>query len=227
MESGAVPDALAAYLPPNLAAAGRVAQRAKRAEVLAATRRRIAQFGPEKVTLRMLASDCDTSVQTIFNLVGNRRDVLEAAIIDHANALIAAARGAPAYPTSSNALVDAIWWCSVRNPDYARHLARAYAARRDDRWLITIRENCTRFIVDSLRRLGAELRPLVEPRDVAGCLELTTGATCLEWANDGFETSEFRAVLQRRAALLLLGALKPEPAQKIETWLESGWARTD
>ena len=219
-----VPDAAEAWL--NCAPTGRsmsrrvTTHRMKRAQVLAATRRRIASEGYRGVTLGMIAADCGTTVQTVFNLAGNKFELLKTAISEHGSSLNIAANDTHRYPLLMLGFADGIWASAQRNPEYVKGAAFIF-------------DNMCRSSGDAARAAGAALIETVL-RDIredvrfpfsisliAGTLSTLIATTMLEWAQGMLESDRLRVELANRVALVLIGAVTSARGAQIEAWLSS------
>jgi AcrR family transcriptional regulator len=114
-------DALAEAFPSGLPNENRNAQRMRRARILAGARTLIASGGVENVKIRALSEISDLSIQTIYNLVGNREDVIEAAVVEHVWTVTRNSKGiTDGYPNVLLALSDTLWANLFANSDYYR-----------------------------------------------------------------------------------------------------------
>lgn len=220
-----VPDAAVPWLsgtPPGRSISRRVAtHRIKRAQVLAATRRRIASEGHRGVTLGMIAADCDTTVQTIFNLVGNKFELLRAAIGEHGASLNVAANRNESYPLLMLGFADAIWASTQRNPDYIKEAALIFENMCRSSGNLA-RAAGTALIETALSDIRDDLRSTFTVTSIAGMLSTLIASTMVEWAQDVLQSERLRVELINRVGLVLIGAVKPSKGAEIEAWLSSG-----
>ena len=115
-------------------------QRERRARILAATRLAIAQQFEEDVTIRDVASRSKVSAQTIYNLVGNRAQLVEDAINEHITHTAAHAHRLMDYPNIFLAIADLTWMSISQNPDYSRKVIIAC----DSRYFSAYKKICDR-----------------------------------------------------------------------------------
>lgn len=220
-----VPDAADPWLngaPPGRLVGRRIAtHRIKRAHVLAATRRRIASEGHRGVTLGMIAADCDTTVQTVFNLAGNKFELLKAAIWEHGSSLNVAANDMERYPLLMLGFADAIWASAQRNPEYIREAALVFDSMCRSSGNLA-RAAGTALIETALSDIRQDVRSTFTITSIAGMLSATIASTMIEWAQDVLEPEQLRAELINRVALVLIGAVTPAKGAQIESWLSSG-----
>ena len=195
--------------------------RLRRAQVLAAVRRRIASEGHRGVTLGMIASDCGTTVQTVFNLAGNKSELLKAAIAEHGLSLNITAFNWKNYPLLALGFADAIWASAQCNPDFLKESALAV----DNMYRSSgtaARSSGARLVALVLGDIREDLRETYSVTSIARILSSLIAVTMLEWAQDGLGPNQLRAELINRVALVLIGAVQPEKGAQIEAWLTQG-----
>jgi AcrR family transcriptional regulator len=205
------PDALAPF---NSARCGRLPRRGmeiicgrpveRRASVLAATRRRLAERGPDKVTLRMIAADCGISVQTIFNLIGNRSQLLSAAINDYGRVIKESAMRRPDIGSGILTFVDSMWLSAASNPIYMRQASLSYSSLGSD-----AHESIRRGGIETVRMLLLHERHRfrfdIDINLLADALESMVAAAMGDWALGRFDLLDLRKHLAFRASALLHG----------------------
>ena len=194
------------------------AHRIKRAQLLAATRRRIASEGHRGVTLGMIAADCDTTVQTVFNLAGNKFELFKAAIGEHGASLNVAANHHQHYPAMALGFADAIWASALRNPDYVKEAALVFGSMCQSCGSAA-RTAGTALVEKMLRDIREDVRSSFSTALVAGVLSGLIATTMIEWAQNALETERLRVELINRVALVLIGAVSPAKGVEIEKWL--------
>ena len=192
--------------------------RIKRAQVLAATRRRIASEGHRGVTLGMIAADCDTTVQTVFNLAGNKFELLKSAIAEHGSSLNITAHHWKSYPVLALGFADAIWASAQRNPEYIKEAALVFDSMCRSSGTVA-RSAGTALLESVLCDIREDIRATSNLASIAGMLSSLIATTMLEWAQDGLETNRLRTELINRIALILIGAVSPAKGAQIESWL--------
>jgi AcrR family transcriptional regulator len=97
----------------------------RRAEILGAARRQIA-LGNDEINIARIGEACGITVQTVYNLVGDRRHVLAEAVDEYYRFIMAVVFEHAAEEAIFHALAEALWASACRNPDYMRNLSRSY-----------------------------------------------------------------------------------------------------
>ena len=188
----------------------------RRERILEAARRVIEQDGYEGLTMRRLAAESRVTAPTLYNLVGNKEEVLLAAVEEQTQAFVAAVEdSAP----DLVALVDAVVRRLVKRPRYYRALLEvllgsgsADAARRYvDRAL----DQQIRVALAELEGRG-ELADWVEPRALARQIHSHLDVSSLSWARGAFGAAAFRATARFGVAMLLLGVTSGESRERFE-----------
>lgn len=198
----------------------RPAQRQRRARILAAARKLIANEGVEGVTIRDIAEISNLSVQTIYNLAGGRAQVVEAAISEHIFIMAERARLLDTYPNIFLAVADLMWMHARQNPRYIRNATIACDGRDP-----ALHSKVWRCNARSLRRLlndihGETARLKGIDLDVlASHITALMGAIALEWARGLIELPELRYRMASAYALLLAGLLTDDELAAINRWL--------
>lgn len=105
-------------------------QRQRRAEILSAARRQIAE-GHWQINVALLADSCSMSVQTVYNLAGDRHDILAAAVDEYYAALIGSALCSSNRSGAMQAIGEALWGAACINPDYMKNLTQAFFKQSD------------------------------------------------------------------------------------------------
>lgn len=195
-----------------------ITHRVRHAQVLAAVRRRIASEGRRGLSLGMIASDCNTTVQTLFNLAGNKSELIKAAISDHGSWLNLTAHHWKSYPVQALAFADAIWASARRNPEYVKEAAFMYndmcRSSGGD-----ARSAGAALVGSVLTDICEDVRTSYNISSVAGVLSSLIATTMLEWAQDGLDTGRLRTELINRVGLVVTGAVRPSKGAQIEAWL--------
>ena len=200
------PDPFAPILPDTLGIAGSVSrQRLRRAEILATTRRLIAEERFDQVTLRRVAEDCDVAVQTIRNSFGRRDELIIAAVNEHTTAIWQDLdRRLPA----RQALIEfsgVIHRCAVQAPGFLRGtLALAFSRNAS---MLALQSHAAAYKLRLLQRMAKEetLRPGVRLDMLADQLTRLDTILMYEWAQGGDNAALF-AHIAASHELLLQGA---------------------
>jgi len=144
-------------------------------------------------------------VQTIFNLIGNRPQVLSEAINDYGRVIKESALRIPNFPNAILAFIDAMWQSAARNPDYMRQACLSYRALDSE----AIRLAGIRTVRLLLLHDQRQFRPDVDLNFLAEALQSMVVAAMADWALGRFDLRMLRKHLGFRASLLLLGAFNP------------------
>ena len=198
------------------------AQYRRRADILAATRRLLAEQGHEKFTLRAISDACGVTPQTIHNSFGNKAELLGTALNQHTVMIDASAVSRTRHPGVFLLLALAYCQTAAEQPEFMRqYMHTAFAPRRP------LRDTLMKFGVNLkvrvLSRLAQEniLRSSVDVRIAAEQIAYVNTFGLMEWAeNDDLCQLHDRLVLGN--GTLLLGILEPEAARGMETWLADG-----
>ena len=190
----------------------------RRADLLSATRSRLATEGHERVTLRMIAADCETTVQTVHNLIGNRKQVLGAVLIDHGQKLRQLVQECDDYPLLIFAFVDLMWHSALIQPEFLRQATFIYAALDVDSYR-PVQTAGLQFVRSALADLRGRLRKGMSINALAEAMQSMIATALHDWAQGKIDLPELRKSLRVRAAMLVLGAAKPDECKVIETWL--------
>jgi len=191
----------------------------RRALVLAAARRHIGDSGHENLTLRAIATDCDLAVQTIFNLVGNRPQVIRDSITDLASVIDRLARSSNMHPIYPIAHADIIWHLARTNSACMRKLSIASVAI-DVALPGAVKRHASGIMQRALVEMQDRLRPEADIRIVSSAISSAMATVMNEWALELFDLAELRRNLVSRVALLMMGAMVPAEAAKIGNYLD-------
>lgn len=181
-------------------------QRLRRAAILAATRRLIAESSTRNVTMRMIAAAADVSIPTIHNLIGARDEVIVRAVNDHTSSL---ARYAATSMSSSNFLIahaESYWRTAMVAPDFLRSIALGYSTDRSlhEFWL-----KHGVMVVEHGMRHHTTAGLLSQRADISRLAMRTSrliSATVHEWAIGSLDTARLRSELSFVAECILWDA---------------------
>jgi AcrR family transcriptional regulator len=213
-----VPDPYAAQIPrggaPMQASFQR--QRARRAGILATTRRVLAR-GQANFTLRRVADASGVTVQTLRNAFGRREELLVSAINDHTSAVWAALDGCPQGPTLFLDLAEMYFHCAAATPDFLRAMVTAAVGSAEP--LAVLQRHGSAIKTTHLRRMAREgsIRPGVDIDALAAQITRLNTFMMYEWAAGG-DARELRRQMVIGTRLLLLGAVSAEAARALEDW---------
>lgn len=195
-------------------------QRRRRSEVLATVRRMIAEKGFD-LDLRTIASECEVSVQTLYNQIGNRHELFRAAILDHIHRIAHHACTDPRYPNPIVAMADLNYRYTLQDPSYVWNVCRQ-SLPVSGQFHLDVLGEAMKLYLHLLRQMrrsgdfleGVELQPLAEAAASANM------GVCFEWAAGAFPGKASRWRFASRVGLLLQGRLAPEGARALDHWIE-------
>lgn len=176
----------------------------RRQRILEAARAIIGEQGYEALTMRDLARHSRVTVPTIYNLIGNKEQVLLAAVEQQTGSFVSGLRREPG---DLLAVIDAAVAELLRMPRYYRALllvlltsdAAGPARRVADRALAGELDAALAEI-----DAAGELAGWVDARLLRERLQAHLDATAIEWARGTRSASSFRAAARFEAALGML-----------------------
>jgi AcrR family transcriptional regulator len=197
-----------------------ITQRLKRSRILAATRMWMAKAGVEGVQLRPIAAHCGLSVQSIYNIVGGRAQVLRDSSQDWVDMLAADARREHAGNLDSCLLfgiVEKFWATPLCWTDYVTQAA-ATSVSRHDALNEAFVSAATRVLYEEIvhQRNRGLLRQSVDPRSLAHQLTLVVHALICSWTVDRYDVKQYRNELINGPALMMLGAVCGDERARLE-----------
>lgn len=200
---------------------GRVAQRRRRANILATARNMVARKGRERFVLKEVAETCGVSVQTIYNLIGDRSSVLATAVNDYVIASFDYATGSEAYPNVFLGLADMFGRSALVAPDYIREASIGYFSG-DQEYRQMIRAGAMRIYSDALVRMkrSGELRQSIEIQPLAYRFTCLAAVMVFDWAIGVRTQREMNDDLVASYAGLLREALVPASAERVHRWMD-------
>lgn len=185
-------------------------QRWHRAVILSVARTQI-DDGLAEVNVRDLADRSELCVQTIYNLVGGKREILAAAVDEHYRNVFSVIENAPADMNVFDGLADALWFTALQNPCYCRSLNRHYFQCADSVYSVIrkrVRDACLRAM---RRRVGKQDSRLVD-HQLAEKMHALIAISALDWAHERISTEELRARLADDFKLVLQAVPAARPA---------------
>jgi len=224
---------LDAHLPDTASALGTAAcpaaprsglrqrQTARRAEILRQTRILLGQEGYEAFSIRRVAHNCDMAPQTVYNLVGDRDELLGAAICQHVRAMIDVAQAHAGPAGFFMSLADLLWRHGIKHGAYSQAVLRAlfsFPSEPAD----TVRLMTCGLLRNVLDQQAAEgrLRERVDTTLLAHSMQALIVHTGLSWAPGGGEETALRRQLVSGIGFLLLGALRTSARTPVEDWMD-------
>jgi AcrR family transcriptional regulator len=191
-------------------------QRARRAEILADTRRLLAETGHERLTLRRVAERCGVTVQTIRNSFGRREDLIAQAVNEHTTTIWRRLGQPYAGPQAFIAFPDVIRHVVTQAPAFLR--GTICAAFTNIPSLQVLQSHAALNKTQLLRQMAR--RDLIRPEIDIGMLadQITKIDTMLmyEWSQTGDDKALFDQMANAHK-VLLLGALRPAVAAQLES----------
>ena len=190
------------------------------ATIFAGTRRLIAQRGLLKVTMRHLAQEGDASIQTLYNLVGDRERIIVEALKEHIGAMSVFAGRSQEYPNPVIAMADAHFAAAVRWQRYTLNTLAGPAPTRIfhaelERYLIQVH-------LDFFRQLDnrGALRVPVDYAALSRRILLYSTSVIVDWGGRVGSERELRDELLTGVSSLLMRALSSEALAQMESWLD-------
>lgn len=177
----------------------------RRERILETARILIEREGYDGLTMRNLASESGVTVPTLYNLIGNKEEVLFAAVEEQTRPFVA---NLERVGTDLVAVVEATVRQLVRRPRYYRALLLVLSnSERSD----PARRHVGRAVADqlssSLARLSesGELAPWVDRTVLAQRLHAHLDMASLEWARGTLTATSFRAAALFDVSTAMLG----------------------
>jgi AcrR family transcriptional regulator len=196
--------------------------RSRRAGILAATRRLLAQ-GPEEFTLKRVSEECEVTVQTIRNSFGRREECLASALNEHTTAVWQALGTFSSGPRVFLDLAQMYYHCACATPGFLRGMLTT--AISNDAPLAALQRHGARLKVDHLRDMARheQLRPGVDAEALAAQITRLNTFMMYEWTIHG-DAEELRLQMVNGNKLLLRGAMRSHAAAQLEHCTPAGHA---
>lgn len=195
--------------------------RQRRSEILAVTRYLLAKMGPDRFNVRRLAERCELTTQSIYNLIGNRTQIIIAAIEDYTDAMLQTACDADADELPILSIDEQYLEIAARWPDYiVQSIGVLYGADRDlcrefYRVGWQIRAKCL-----SRMQQDGRILPGTDCNFIAQRLT-TNGCAAFQESILGFcDSDEFRRNYRWSAATLLYQVVPQSERAKLEPLLD-------
>lgn len=197
-------------------------QRRRRSHILAAARLVMTQEEFEAVQLRSVARESGVSVQTIYNLIGNRMELMGASASDWVSSIAQAAR-VEAAEQNLNApftLLTMFWSSALTQAAYVESAARTAFLEDTPLARPFQRAGIEEFLSD-LRPIQAQgmLRDGVDVTSVARQLMLSAYFTITHWVTERYPVESYRADLVNGPGAILGRVLKGEELRRLERGL--------
>jgi len=201
----------------------------RRARILSAARRLIAEHGFEGLTMRELARASRVSVPTVYNLFGGKHAVLMAELEETFRAVVQSLEGAGGRSVVERAfaMCDAANRDLLAVPAYSRELIHLFLASEAMRPLrLEMSERYVALMADVLRdgQRAGEIVAWASPTAVARRTFAHYVHAILEWAEGDLTADEFRAATELGMALMLLGLARGRAATLLASRAEASQA---
>jgi AcrR family transcriptional regulator len=189
-------------------------QRMRRAAILAATRRLLAE-GPEQFTLKRVSEECEVTVQTIRNSFGRREECLASALNEHTTAIWQALGSVSSGPRVFLDLAQMYYHCARATPGFLRGMVMAAIANNPP--LAALQRHGALIKIEYLCDMARHelLRPGVDIEALAAQITRLNTFMMYEWAIHG-DAEELRQQMVTGNRLLLLGAMRARAADEWE-----------
>lgn len=191
----------------------------RRAEILAATRRLLAEDGCDRLMLKSVSDACSISTQTIHNIFGSKTELLTAAMNQHTLMIDCHALSQSEDPSVFLWLALAYCRGATERPEFVREFMHAAFSPK-----VALRETLLKFGADLklqiLRGLARRklVRPFIDPRIAAEQIAYVNTFAMLAWAENDDIGQLYERMIHGNGAILL-GILTPEAGREIENWL--------
>jgi AcrR family transcriptional regulator len=193
-------------------------QRRQRAQILCCARELVAEEGIDNVHLLAIAARADVSVQTLYNLVGNRQEILESAVADWIAALQRTGESlARQHDTNAIFMTLEVFWASAVL--YRAYNAMMVPSRAHELFLrrqfLKAGKLAVMWKLRELRTAGALVR-WAEPSLIAEALAGACHTHIRDWLSNPHDEVRFRELLVNSCGLLLRGVLQGEEVARLE-----------
>lgn len=194
----------------------------KRALIFAATRRLIQQCGLPKVTIRSIAEHSGNSVQTLYNLVGDRERIIVCAINEHIDVLWRSARRATGYPNAVLAITDAYYATCALQGRYSLNTLSSPSPNHIFHPKIEepIIKSLSDYLCDLLHADDCDTRNALKA--LSRRIILLTVATIVDWGGREDSHEVLRAELQIGISSLMLPWMPIAMAEQTRAWIDGG-----
>lgn len=182
-------------------------------------RRTMAGQSLAKVRLQRLAQDSGVALQTIYNLIGNRDQLMGASAEQWVLAIAANGRRlAEDLDYNSTFVMVALFWSAgFAHPDYVMSAVRCTATEAAPLRQPFHRAGVTAIFEDLERlRCAGYVRPGIDSKCVARQLTVAAMSTICQWMIEDYPTREFLRELLNGPALILAAALVGEERCRLE-----------
>lgn len=191
----------------------------RKAEILAATRRLLAEQGCDRLMLKSVSDVCSVSTQTVHNIFGSKTQLLSEAMNQYTYVVDSRSLSEAQDPTVFLWIAVAYCRAAACQPEFVRQFVKAAFSSK-----MPLRETVFQFgsalKLQMLRGLAQRkyLRPFFDPRVTAEQIAYVNTFALLEWSENDDLPGLYSRIVQGNATALL-GMLRPEAAKDVERWL--------
>jgi AcrR family transcriptional regulator len=157
-------------------------QRHRKAIILSLARAQLDE-GSMEINVRELAERSGLCVQTIYNLVGGKNEILAAAVDEHYRRVLSLLDQVDAGRRVFSLLAELLWAPAWKNPCYIRTLSRRYFERADDVHTV-IQQRVQDTFVRALRGYLGYREDDLTLRWVAEKMHALIAISSLEWVHE-------------------------------------------
>ena len=190
-------------------------QRVRRAEILATTRRVLAETGHERLTLKRISAECDIAIQTIRNSFGRREDLIVSAVNEHTTCIWQTLAKVSPGPAAFIDFSNMIYACALQAPDFLRGTLTIAFANNPS--LLVLQGHAAATKTGLLKKMATQdlLRPGIDVDLLAAQITKLDTILMYEWSQNNNAEDLFRQMAAGHK-VLLLGALRESAAMRIE-----------
>lgn len=190
-------------------------QRVRRAEILATTRRVLAETGHERLTLKRISEECDIAVQTIRNSFGRREDLIVSAVNEHTTCIWQTLAKVSPGPSAFIDFSNMIYACALQAPSFLRGTLTIAFANNPS--LLVLQSHAAANKTRLLKKMAEQdlLRPGIDVDLLAAQITKLDTILMYEWSQNNNAEGLFREMAAGHK-VLLLGALRESAAAHIE-----------
>lgn len=199
-----------------------ISHQQRRSTILAAVRKLIIDVGGDGICFNAIAVQCGITVPTIYNIVGNRKCVIDDASAEWVQWLATAAEALGERRSSILAVLEAFWASGPDYPEFSINAAKMMATPGTPFTGVFQKPGYT-VVRNLLADLQAHdrLRVSVAVDRLAWHLIQSVHVGVSNWTLAPYDTKRFRREFTDGPGLMLLGAVRGEEYQKIEQDLDS------
>ncbi|MCB5946075.1 TetR/AcrR family transcriptional regulator [Acidocella sp. KAb 2-4] len=194
----------------------------RRSSILAAARRRLVDAGFEGVCFRDIAELCEISVPTIYNIVGDRAEVMNQASIEWVQWLGAAASVQGEGGNKVLWAMQTFWDSALAYPEFTKTAAQLSATPGrplSDAFYKAGVALISKWLTEL--RAQKRLRPSISIDGLAWQLSLAVTAGVCNWVFAPYAEARYKRDFANGPGLMLLGAMQGAEVAVVEQALEA------